>query len=221
MGSGDRVLAAGELREEGFSLLREFDGDRLLEFAAEFGEPIADRRNPCLVRAISPQRQSEASPNTLSSRFGLGAFPFHTDVAHWEQPADFVMLYCLDPGAGRRETILLDTQSWRLCASDERTLCNAVWKTTSIRRPFLCTVASRKSFRLTFRYDQACMMPMSKSAHDAQKIIEANLSGSPRFKIAWEKRDLLIIDNSRVLHARGPVEVDDTNRVLQRVLVRN
>jgi hypothetical protein len=80
-----------------FALGEATDND-LVEFAHTFGRIAVEVRDPRPVRAISPNSETDARQNTLSSRYGFRAFPFHTDTAYWREPAALVLLYCIDPG---------------------------------------------------------------------------------------------------------------------------
>jgi alpha-ketoglutarate-dependent taurine dioxygenase len=46
------------------------------------------------------------------------------------------------------------------------------------------------------------------------------LRSSTVMPIYWRARDLLVIDNQRMLHARGSGSAPDQDRVLARILIR-
>lgn len=207
-----------QLGLNGFCYLEAIDGPFVWDLATALGDPTADRRDPQLIRSIRPQDLTEAKENTLSSRYGLGPFPFHTDVAHWTTPARYVLLYCVDPGSGARPTLLSDSVRWNLSRTESRLLCNEVWK-TGHRSPRLCTVGSMADGTVNIRFDPGCMLPLTEGARKTQQIIEAALGRAPQDRIDWRPGDLLVIDNYRVLHARGSTLARDTDRILERILV--
>jgi len=206
------------LSTEGYCVIYGFDRSRLLEFANEFGTPTVDPRHPYPVRALSPQHVNEANPNTLSSRYGLLPFPFHTDVAHWHTPARTLFLYCVRPGSGHRPTTLIDPLQWKLSNDELHLLCESIWRSGCVRT-FLCTVMEPENNSFSIRYDPGCMIPHSLSASDASMLIQRLITQSSLIQIEWSEQTLLVIDNTRILHARGAALQPDTDRVIERILI--
>jgi L-asparagine oxygenase len=209
---------AGELNRAGYSLSRAVCQTELIHIVQELGPVRVDPRSPELVRDIRPQSADSAKTNTLSSRYGTDAFPFHTDTAHWDHPARYLALYCVDPGEGRRPTLLQDSQEWRLNDAEKDLACRSLWKTGHVR-PRLCTVGQRGGDYLTIRYDKDCMQPMTAEARDLEAIIDLRISRSAHKQVDWEPQSLLVIDNQRMVHARGMSSRIDSNRVLKRILI--
>ncbi len=115
-----------EVDDTGFFVADRVSPDELPGIAATLGEVRMDPRSLEPIRNICPQLRAEAKPNTLSSRYGMGPFPFHTDVAHWLLSARFVILYCQQPGSGARPTLLLDSWSWDLSEAQRRALTREI-----------------------------------------------------------------------------------------------
>jgi L-asparagine oxygenase len=206
------------LKREGYSFTSRVCQGHLLDILRRIGRIRVDPRSPELVRDISPQSIQSAKENTLSSRYGTGAFPFHTDTAHWDRPAEYLALYCVDPGQGNRPTLLQDFFAWQLDDAEEDLACRALWKTGHVR-PRLCTLAERTRERLSIRYDAACMQPMTAEAHELQAIINSRIRRTTHNRIEWKPECLLLIDNGRIVHARGRSRQPEKNRVLKRILV--
>jgi hypothetical protein len=206
------------LRDQGYVLISGVGLDNAVSMARGLGMITMDRRSPELVRRISPQPIESAKPNTLSSRYGSGRFPFHTDAAHWEHPPDFVCLYCECPGSGGRPTELIDTHAWKIKPQLRLSLLSDIWK-TGFRNPWLCTVGSVKNGDMRIRYDVGCMEPRGTSAARTQIEIERIICASTRIMVTWSPKSLLVINNSRMLHARGNSTRSDADRVLLRILV--
>ena len=211
------AIQAG-LVDEGYYFVRQFEGAVLLDLARTLGPVTVDPRHPIPIRFITPQELSQANPNTLSSRYGLGPFPFHTDVAHWSTPAEIVLLYCVSTGSGERPTLLTDSREWQVSDSFWRLMCDAIWRTGFVR-PFLCTVASKREQNRRVRYDPGCMIPRSRTAVEAARLTEEHLSKVTPVRVDWCNQDLLVLDNTRVLHARGPASRPDCDRVIARMLI--
>jgi len=193
------------------------DGD-LLPLAENLGLVTVDRRHPVPVRHIRPQDASTANPNTLSSRFGLGRFPFHTDAAHWRTPPRYVLLHCMSTGSGGRPTLLVDTAAFDLPARTLGLFRRAVWKTAH-RAPFLCAVLADDLPPARWRYDLGCMSPWSPAAREASELMCACIDDTSPLVFEWTAGDLLVIDNWRMLHARGVAAARDCDRLICRVLV--
>ena len=219
----DAVTSRSDLRaavwRDGVAVLRHApstDAD-LLELASDFGRPTSTQRNPALVRSISPTDTEDSPPNTLSSRFGLAQFPLHTDGAHWPTPPRFLMLRCDDAGSGSRPTLIVDGARLLVGELAPR-LRRAVFKVQDVRIPFTCRIIERAGSADRLRFDGACMQPLAtfaKVLHDLHEELDQLEPDSH----AWEPDDLLVLDNWRMLHARGPATCVDKDRTLRRILV--
>lgn len=211
-------LDARELERDGYSFIHRVRETDLLDTVRQLGPLRVDPRSPEPVRNIRPQPIEFAKENTLSSRYGADAFPFHTDTAHWERPARYLALYCVDPGEGRRPTLIQDSRQWRLDEDETDLACRALWKTGHLR-PRLCMFAESAEGELAIRYDMDCMRPMTREARELEALIEVRISRSAQTQIDWQPESLLIIDNRRMVHARGKSNGPDTSRVLKRALM--
>jgi alpha-ketoglutarate-dependent taurine dioxygenase len=212
------LLDSRELERDGYTFMRNVSETNLAQLAQKLGPIRVDPRSPVPVRDIRPQPVHSAKNNTLSSRYGTGAFPFHTDTAHWDRPARFLALYCVDPGEGKRSTILQDTRLWRLDYAENELACRALWKTGHVG-PRLCTIAEGTHGEVFIRYDMDCMRPMTKEAREVKTFVEARISSTPTIQIDWQTECLLVLDNYRMLHARGTSIAPDTSRIHKRILI--
>src|SRR6185436_2134964 len=78
---------------EGYVVLPRLAVDvRLDSIAKDLGQPIAAWNGP-IVHELAPR--VSGTPNTYSGIFGLGRFPFHTDLAHWPVPPRYLVLRCI------------------------------------------------------------------------------------------------------------------------------
>jgi L-asparagine oxygenase len=212
------AIDSNGLKRDGYAVVRGIPETHLIRLAQELGPLRADPRSPELVRDIRPQPADLAKKNTLSSRYGTNAFPFHTDTAHWDRPARYLLLYCVDPGEGKRTTQVQDTRLWCLDQGIIDLMCRALWRTGHIN-PRLCTLAESEQDKLHIRYDMDCMRPMTAEAREVKALVEISINASPAMQIDWQPEALLILDNRRVLHARGKSSGADTNRVHKRILI--
>lgn len=207
-----------QLGTRGFYLGPDWSSPEALELATELGVPRGDLRDGRTVRTISPQDPSSATPNTLSSRYGFGAFPLHTETAYWRRPVRWLMLRCMNPGSGSRITTVVDFHQVFTSPDLRRQLCNEVWIVTA-RRPFLATLAREKGHELAFRLDRECMEPITRGAHQLSRFLDRVLPEVDSVEVRWRFNDLLVIDNYRCLHGRGESNIPDPDRQLERILV--
>ncbi|WP_081494288.1 TauD/TfdA family dioxygenase [Bradyrhizobium genomosp. III] len=212
------ILDLSQLQRKGYLFVSEVSEADLACTVQQLGSLRVDPRSPEPIRDIRPQDLNSAKQNTLSSRYGTGAFPFHTDAAHWDHPARYLGLYCVDPGEGKRATLLQDSQVWALDNDEQELACRALWATGHVR-PRFCTFAKETCHGLEIRYDMDCMKPMTKEAHSLKAVLEARIQDCKSTRIEWHPKSLLIIDNRRMLHARGSSARPDTGRILKRMLV--
>jgi len=206
------------VREHGYALAAvtaKADAD-LVAVARTLGTPAVESRDRVLVKTISPVAKEDAPRNTLSERYGAGAFPFHTDTAYWRRPASFLLLWCESPGAGTRPTLLCDTSTWKLSRDETDILRREVWVVRDTRQPFLCSVLGERG---DVRIDFDCMLPAISGRGRARAIVAEALSSARVEEVRWAPNTMLVIDNRRMLHARAASSVPDPDRRLKRVLV--
>lgn len=178
------------VESEGYALGQGVDWQRLPSFALSLGEIRTDPRSSEPIRDIRPQGRAEAKANTLSSRYGTDCFPFHTDVAHWSNPARWVILYCKHPGAGGRPTHLQDFRSWSFDSEARRAVLQEVWR-IGLARPVLGTAGMMVQGHLGLRFDEACMKPMTTAARNLRTRILEHIEVAPIRDVHWSPRMLL------------------------------
>lgn len=188
-----------------------------LSFFSRWGTPVASSRHPELVRSISPQTATSAPKNTLSSRYGLAAFPFHTDGAHWRQPPRYLVLYCRDPASGIRETLL--SQPLPGADSVEKTILRrSLWRVSGVHKHFVARILDGVNGSEFLRFDWSCMTPVSNQ-DESREVLSACIDRAPIKRITWQRDRFLLIDNWKLLHGRGPAETVDTSRLHWRILL--
>jgi Taurine catabolism dioxygenase TauD, TfdA family len=206
--------ALGDLRSPTESALR----NDLVSLASVLGNPIAARRGGPIISALRPTNSEYARRRSLSAKFSVGAFPCHTDTADWVIPCRFVLLACLEPGAGDRKTILLDSTTIGLTTEQRESLHTTPFRVVSGRRSFFSTVMQHG--RRFLRYDPGCMRPL---AIDGERVLGLLASDSwPELltAIRWARGRLLVIDNWRMLHGRSSADADDSQPTLLRIYIR-
>ncbi|MBK1884675.1 TauD/TfdA family dioxygenase [Luteolibacter pohnpeiensis] len=205
------------LDSEGFLICPGFDYEDLLDLAIELGSPVAESSSGDLVRIISPGQTANNS-NSLSSRYGMAAFPFHTESAYWRVPPRYLMLHCISPGHGNRPTGYIDTAP-RL-SSLGAILESAQYRIRRSTGSFLVRCVERTETGIRVRADAECMLPMMKTRDPLNEFLLPGLDDTATWH-SWTSNDLLILDNWRMMHGRGSATNLDPDRKLARILVAN
>ncbi len=206
------------INKNGYYVEKGFLSDNLLSLAFSFGKPVPNKRDQKIIQEIQPETTKLSNPNTLSSRYGLSAFPYHTETAYRRTPIHYLILYCQHPGSGDRPTQLIDFSKIQFSMKEEKILKSEVWKVVQVLRPFLVTIFKPDAY---VRFDMDCMKPVNECHKEAAQIIHSKLSTTDEININWEANDLLIVDNFRMLHARGQANKPDKDRILKRILVED
>jgi len=168
------------------------------------------------VQVISPKERGEAPPNTYSGNFGLGRFPYHTDLSHWHMPPRYLVLRCIT-GSHAVSTQLLDGR--RLIASRgagvlRRTLVKPR-RPRGGRRPLLPLLQSTEP--LLLRWDELFVQPASAKSLAACELVRAALQALKGRSITLtDPGDTIVVDNWRMLHARSRVPPGSQHRRIAR-----
>lgn len=187
----------------------------VLTVAKALGMPLEPWENG-VVQNLVPR--STATPNTYSGVYGLGPFPFHTDLAHWRIPPRYLLLRCVT-GYADVPTLLLDGKS----IFDSVTLDILGRAVVKPRRPRNGGLALLRLYEPTsdgfcFRWDELFLRPASKIGELASQRVREHLDKCEPLKIALAQAgDILLIDNWRMLHARSSIPIDRADRKIQRI----
>lgn len=206
-----------KITESGYALISQHRPNAdIVEVANELGDPLTPWEGG-LVQTLIPREES--TPNTYSGNFGLGRFPFHTDLAHWRRPPRYLLLRCLI-GYDDVPTLLIDGRALVNTISRD-TLARAIFKP---RRPRDGALALLRLLERTsdgtdlLRWDEIFLQPASKVGDTADAQIRNWLAKRASLSIALIRPgDTLIIDNWRMLHARSPIPLGREDRSIERV----
>lgn len=185
----------------------------VLHLASALGTVTATRGH-CAIDELRPKTQNEARPSSMSAVFGLGAQPWHMDMAHRPSPARFIVLSCIESGEQECATELLD---WRRALGEEHL-------TTANHEPVLVR-SGRSSFYTTMldehrrflRQDPTCISGLT----DCGRMLQAKInetSCKPVYRMHWRPGRTLIFDNWRLLHRRADAS-QSKSRTLLRVTI--
>lgn len=197
----------------GFVLLRGQDAREptrsMLRWQAVFGAIWRhDRSDPTGLALVTPRSgRSDFGPAYL----GVSSLehPPHTDGAYHGDPPQIVMLYCERPAALGGESLLVSGKRlYQSMASHPRELraLHAPDALTIIRGGQSTTTAvfpAQDRQRIVFRTDSAAALVPSLAARVAcERLRKAALQPANQLRFTMQTGDLLVIDNTAVLHGR-------------------
>lgn len=205
----------------------------LLSEASKFGYPISfiQEQKGYLIQNIIPVFKTETEQISTSSKVELA---LHTEAAFHPHKPDYVMLLCLrgDDSAATtlacvdkiislldRDTIDCLSQPWFVTGVDksfERPFDNNF---SDITTPILFFDKNKNEYKMI--YDHDLMKPTNNFAGLALELFNDAIKNSIE-EVYLSAGDLLLIDNSKVIHGRKPFQpkYDGTDRWLQRLLVK-
>ncbi len=192
-------------------------GAALDDITSLFGECIPHSTRG-VTEILSPKQSNQCNPSSLSGKYGLSAFPLHTDTAHWVTPCRYIVLACLEPGESGTDTVLLDMASAVLTAEEIALATFAPFVVKNGPRSFYSTILS--SSREFIRLDRGCMEPTNAGGNKALALFDRERWNSQLVRISWRMGDVLILNNWRVLHGRDSIESTADRRTLMRKQIR-
>ena len=204
----------------GYAFLRgAFNQNDAGAVAASLGCPLVPWDGG-LVQRIIPRETS--TPNTYSGIYGLGRFPFHSDLAHWSEPPRYLLLRCVK-GYADVPTLLVDGRTLAAAVSLD-ILARAIFKP---RRPRagvlnLLRLCDTTDHGHRIRWDEVFLKPASKIGQIAHGAVHAWLADCQPLRCCLHQAgDVLVIDNWRMLHARASVPSGRHDRSIERVYLRS
>lgn len=193
--------------------------EAMLDKMRALGDLLGTRavgRARALEEVVRPQTSGEAHPRSLSAQYGLDSLPFHVELSHRPLPCRYLLLGCIDPGSPSAVTRLLEWRTLGFSREELHLLESAPVLVRSGRRSFYSTILP--SDRTFLRYDPGCLEGVDERGLSALEVLQRRVAlGSPD-TLEWRRGDILIIDNWRVLHGRGPSE-PGSGRSLARILI--
>lgn len=191
---------------------------QLLTLAAGLGTPAATRTGGNLCDTLLPTAADPAKPRSLSKIHAVGEFPLHMDTAHWLTPCRYVMLACVSPGSASRLSLLMDTRRLPLSEAQSSLLHSTPLRVTNGRNSFFSTILSKA--RPFVRFDPGCMTASTPEGVKTLSILEKKNWPDHIETVCWEAGAVVVIDNWRMLHGRGPADCPDADRKLLRISIR-
>lgn len=171
-----------------------------------------------LVERIYPRDVEAARPGSFGAEYGKGAYPLHTDTAHWPAPVRLVLLRVV--GDTRRPTVFCRVSDFlnSLTEIQLSALKSSVWYSGFGDRCFTCSLLFRMNSEQVFRFDPQCMRPANGASQSVvtwlPEVMEQHTAS-----LEWRKDEAIVLHNWRVLHGRGHQPNEEGYRELQRIYV--
>lgn len=195
-----------------------YDGD-LMSLANLLGHPVPLRSGGPKLDILTVRDRHEARDNSLSSRYGTGAFPFHNDAAHHAVVPKYVVLRYDCDNPSTRGTVLMDFRE-ALHQRQLDVLSRELWVVRTGKRGFLSSIVEGNYLR----YDPAIMTPALCTSARGEMILQTVFESARKETVLWTPQLTVVIDNHRVLHARQTrpqAESSKEERSIERILVRS
>jgi len=202
------------LVRQGCVVLKKFNKEDVVDLANSLGDLVADTNTGEAVRVISPM-QDGLSGRSLSSKYGMGSFPFHTELAYWRTPPRYLLLFCVDPGQGARPTGYFDPLA---CPAIPVELYEAQYKVRRSSGSFIARCLEKTTGGTRVRADAECMIPLVRSSDPLNEFLMKQVETGVIWH-HWTAGDLLLLDNWRFMHGRGSSTRKDPERKLIRVMI--
>lgn len=207
---------AQEIQKNGYIFIEDFEtGKSLREAANALG--VSHNEHDTELKPATREAK-----NSYSGLYGLGAFPLHTDCAHWLEPPRYILLRCV-VGSPDVSTVLVDSRpitedigprALRKILVRPRRPHNGYRRLMSLLDIMQCGMPR-------IRWDEVFIEPASQSAREGFEHLRDTIKRSPKIAIALKNPgDTLIIDNWRILHGRSEIVDGSQNRTIRRAYLK-
>ncbi|WP_409500548.1 hypothetical protein ACJ7Z2_01315 [Mannheimia glucosida] len=165
------------------------------------------------VQTLIPKIAEKEYKNSYSGNYGLGEFPFHTDMAHWYIPPKYLLLRCIVP-APNVPTNLINLYSifqeidfnYDLAHFVPRKKLESKTSILHLYKNGIC------------RWDILFLKPFNQYARNLELIITDKISNYSYKQIQLKQAgDCILINNWKMIHSRSAVDELSLNRCYERV----
>ncbi|MBW3649584.1 MAG: TauD/TfdA family dioxygenase [Actinobacteria bacterium] len=174
--------------------------------------PVPTRKHDPEVALIQPRDPSSARRMSMSARYGLGSLPLHTDGAHMAMPPELTILTSdRESGVG---TYLLYVGTGAMPPDVEEAARHGVFAVRDGAAVRSVTARQRDG---ALRFDPVAMAPRDDLARAVVRYFEQATYAAEVHR--WQAREVLVIDNTSVVHGREKAE-NSPDRELRRLMLR-
>lgn len=186
-----------------------------VEVAKQLGDILEVPGMP-IAQTLTPRESRGEEKSNYSGNFGMSAFPFHTDLAHWYIPPRYFLLRCIEPS--------IEVTTNFVSASEVFSQEESINLRRALFRPRRRLDGRLSMLRLhqndLFRWDTLFIQPMTKIASEMQTRIDNRLKDIQQLEVCLENSgDCVLVDNWKMLHSRSAVPVTSKNRKIERVYI--
>lgn len=202
-----------ELKNKGIVQFKTSSKSRIVEIANDIGSIFRVTSMP-LVQTLTPRLKENEPNSTYSGNFGIGEFPFHTDLAHWYKPPRYLLLRCVIPATEVATKVIDSKRVLDKVEKYEISRANFLPRRRLDNKLYFLKLYSQG----VFRWDSIFIVPSNKEAiilkEKVKEVIE-EIEYEPIF--LNEPGDCILIDNWRMLHGRSKVSQSSMNRTIERI----
>lgn len=187
--------------------------DAALKVAHALNVPVSPtRQGENSIAVLRPTAKDAAHPRSLSARYGLDAFPLHTDCAHQANPPDVVLLSAPSPSSVA--TLIRPIDPASLHQRQRWAMQSGVFLVGRGKNAFFVHAIDKQG---RLRFDPGCMTPVDPAARYITDWLRATVDEADRH--CWRSSGItVVIDNTRSLHGRSAV-ANHEERVLRRLML--
>lgn len=158
---------------------------------------------PVVISKLRPHETSDPRVNSLSSRYGLGSFPLHTDFSTHPRPPRFILFLARNPR--KTQTLICNAQK----ISDEFKMSELLSSVFVIQKtfPHYCRMIEGLAPDNFYRFNSDVMVPKNGCAQRISNFIIHDLK--PDASIDWIKNCGALVFNWQALHGRAAVTASD------------
>lgn len=172
-----------------------------------------------VIHLLRPKEKNTGIKDSFSYKHGLAPFPYHTDTAFWPLPTRYFVLASVKES--KCITFLIDFTD--LINSASQTEVNILYKSIFvIKTPFevrFTSLLSKINNNFILKYDPNIMFPYNNYSKKAIIILNDFVDNYNPTEIQWTGNNVAVIDNWRMLHARGQCN-DEQERILKRIYIK-
>lgn len=179
---------------------------------------LSKGRNGSTVEVLTPKNTDEAHQNSLSEQYAKEELPFHVDMAHHQLPSRYLVFACACADGEVAPTFLLDFSDLEIALGETISFETGVFLVKNGKHSFYANIKQPGAPFL--RWDPGCMHPQDPIAASVAGKLSRLSHLSAAKTIDWSTGALLVVDNWRMLHARGKVSTDHGKRTLLRTTIQ-
>ncbi|GAB3838211.1 Fe(II)-2OG oxygenase family protein [Hymenobacter jeollabukensis] len=189
----------------------------LIGFSSKIGEIVPE--NNSAIHKLVPKRKGSGIKDSFSYNYGFASFPYHTDTAFWDIPVRYFVL--ASEKISECHTLLVDSSELfkSLDQADMKILEKAVFLLKTPLGSKFVSLLFAYDGKIVLRYDPNIMMPYNKYSTCAVDIINAFLIKVNPVVVEWTGKNIAIVDNWRMLHARAEY-INEEQRILKRIYIK-